>query len=115
MAEKTQERLQQAINLMLLSWIGGAAYVCGGSMHWAVDEKSINKPYPVVKVSHLCLVLYVWRTGPCLKRKTKSPCAIMPQLRKSVRPHVATQKPKRALRLMLLGLDCLFQSTQDLQ
>ncbi|CAE7214949.1 yghU [Symbiodinium natans] len=34
-------------------------------------------------------------------------------LMKSVRPHVATQKPKRALRLMLLGLDCLFQSTQD--
>ncbi|CAE7632687.1 SLC35F6 [Symbiodinium pilosum] len=34
-------------------------------------------------------------------------------LMKSVRPHVATQKPKRAIRLMLQGLESLFQSTQD--
>jgi len=35
------------------------------------------------------------------------------ELMKSVRPHVATQKPKKAMRLMLLALDCLFQSIQD--
>ena len=35
------------------------------------------------------------------------------QPRKSVRPQVRTEKPKRALRLMLLGLDSLFQNTQD--
>ncbi|CAE6932824.1 yghU [Symbiodinium sp. CCMP2456] len=34
-------------------------------------------------------------------------------LMKSVRPQVRTEKPKRALRLMLLGLDSLFQNTQD--
>ncbi|CAJ1398099.1 unnamed protein product [Effrenium voratum] len=35
------------------------------------------------------------------------------ELMKSVRPHVATQKPKQALRLLLLALHALFERMQD--
>ncbi|CAK9077891.1 unnamed protein product [Durusdinium trenchii] len=35
------------------------------------------------------------------------------ELMKSVRPHVASQKPKKALRLTLLGLQSLLEHTQE--